>query len=376
MTSSQQNNPQEDLSPRGPRPQLFLWPLQAMPLARAVTLLYVLLILYGCLSPFDFNIQIGVPVFAWWQAPFPQFIGVFELSMNVLGYIPLGFLCVFALYPRYQDFVALLMAIFFSALLAASIESLQTWIPTRIPSQSDWIANTLGAFIGALLAIPLGPKLLSGSAILQGFDSWFGADWLACALFLLFPFAQIYPQNSWLGLGAWGFMGETQIDWGTMVMNHTMQEILITTLAWLAFGLLLSLSIRPSHSKWSKWKLLITLLLVSTVIKTFFTALQFNFSMSLSWLTAGAFWGMVIGSILLYYFLDIRRSCILYMSFIAILILLIVVNYLPENPYFNLALRVWRQGGLVHFNELMQWFSWLWLSAAFFYLFRQYRKLN
>jgi hypothetical protein len=64
------------------------------------------------------------------------------------------------------------------------------------------------------------------------------------------------------------------------------------------------------------------------------------------------------------------------MSFIAILILLIVVNYLPENPYFNLALRVWRQGGLVHFNELMQWFSWLWLSAAFFYLFRQYRKLN
>ena len=42
----------------------------------------------------------------------------------------------------------------------------------------------------------------------------------------------------------------------------------------------------------------------------------------------------------------------------------IAVNFLPENPYFVLTLRAWYQGRLLHFNDLMQWVSVVWLPMA------------
>ena len=212
------------------RPRKFVWPLQAMPLARAISLSYALLIIYVSLNPFDFNFQNGITAWAWLHAPLPRFITLFDVSVNILAYIPLGFLLVFACYPRWRNFVALGIALGFSAALAFSVESLQTWLPTRIPSQMDWWANVLGGLMGGLLAIPLGPQWLSGSALRRRFDQWFGLNWAACALFLLFPWAQIYPQSSWLGTGVWGHAIFASVDWGTMVVNHVVQESIITAI--------------------------------------------------------------------------------------------------------------------------------------------------
>jgi VanZ family protein len=218
------------------RPRKFVWPLQAMPLARAISLSYAFLITYVSLNPFDFNFSNGIAPWAWLDAPLPRFITLFDLSVNVLAYIPLGFLLVFASYPRWRNFVALSIALSFSAGLAFSVESLQTWLPTRIPSQMDWWANVLGGLMGGLLAIPLGPQWLSGSVIRRRFDQWFGVNWAACALFLLFPWAQIYPQSSWLGTGVWGHAIFASVDWGTMVINHVIQESIITAVCWLGTG--------------------------------------------------------------------------------------------------------------------------------------------
>jgi hypothetical protein len=42
------------------RPYKFVWPLQAMPLARVMSLSYALLIIYISLNPFDFDFQNGI----------------------------------------------------------------------------------------------------------------------------------------------------------------------------------------------------------------------------------------------------------------------------------------------------------------------------
>ena len=42
----------------------------------------------------------------------------------------------------------------------------------------------------------------------------------------------------------------------------------------------------------------------------------------------------------------------------------IAINVMPDNPYFILTLRYWQQGRLLHFNELMQWVSIIWLPLA------------
>ena len=169
------------------RPRKLVWPLQAMPLARAMGLSYALLIAYVSLNPFDFDFHNGIALWAWLGAPTPRFITLFDVLVNILAYIPFGFLIVFAAYPRWRNFVALGIALALWGLLAFSVETLQSWLPTRIPSQIDWWANVLGGLLGGLLAIPLGPQWLSGSVIRRRFDQWFGLNWAACALFLLFP---------------------------------------------------------------------------------------------------------------------------------------------------------------------------------------------
>ena len=338
-----------------------------MPLARAMSLSYALLILYVSLNPFDFDFQNGIAAWAWLDAPLPRFITLFDVLVNILAYIPFGFLVMFAAYPRWRNYIALGIALFFSAALALSVETLQSWLPTRVPSQMDWWANILGGLLGGLLAIPLGPQWLSGSALRRRFDQWFGLNWAACALFLLFPWSQIYPQSSWLGTGVWGHAIFGSVDWGTLVINHVIQETIITSLCWLGIALLLSLGMR---TKAPQWQILNGLLGFTVLIKTLFTALQFGAEFSLIWLTAGALWGMVLGSLLLRWALRFDLRVKFSIALICLLGTTIAVNVLPDNPYFILTLRHWYQGRLLHFNELMQWVSVVWLPLALIWMIR------
>ena len=349
------------------RPRKLAWPLQAMPLARAMSLSYALLILYVSLNPFDFDFQNGIAAWAWLDAPLPRFITLFDVSVNILAYIPFGFLVMFAAYPRWRNYVALGIALGLSAVLALGVETLQSWLPTRIPSQMDWWSNILGGLLGGLLAIPLGPQWLSGSALRRRFDQWFGLNWAACALFLLFPWSQIYPQSSWLGTGVWGHAIFGSVDWGTFVMNHVIQEAIITSLCWLGIGLLLSLGMR---AKAPQWRILNGLLGLTVLIKTLFTALQFGVEFSLIWLTAGALWGMILGGVLLRWTLRLNSRAKFWLALICLLGTTIAVNVLPDNPYFILTLRHWHQGRLLHFNELMQWVSVVWLPVALIWMIR------
>lgn len=349
------------------RPRKLAWPLQAMPLARAMSLSYALLILYVSINPFNFDFQNGIASWAWLDAPLPRFITLFDVSVNILAYIPFGFLVMFAAYPRWRNYVALGIALGLSAALAFGIETLQSWLPTRIPSQMDWWANVLGGLLGGLLAIPLGPQWLSGSAIRRRFDQWFGLNWAGCALFLLFPWSQIYPQSSWLGTGVWGHAIFGSIDWGTLVINHVIQETVITSLCWLGIALLLSLGLR---AKAPQWRILNGLLALTVLIKILFTALQFGAEFSLIWLTAGALWGMVLGSILLRWSLRLEAETRFWIALICLVGTTIAVNALPDNPYFILTLRHWYQGRLLHFNELMQWVSVVWLPLALIWMIR------
>ncbi len=349
------------------RPRKLAWPLQAMPLARAMSLSYALLILYVSLNPFDFDFQNGIAAWAWVDAPLPRFITLFDVSVNILAYIPFGFLVMFAAYPGWRNYVALGIALILSAALALGVETLQSWLPTRIPSQMDWWANIFGGLLGGLLAIPLGPQWLSGSAIRRRFDQWFGLNWAACALFLLFPWSQIYPQSSWLGTGVWGHAIFGSVDWGTLVINHVIQETAITSLCWLGIALLLSLGLR---TKAPQWRILNGLLGLTVLIKTLFTALQFGTDFSLNWLTTGAIWGMVLGSIFLRWALQLELRTKFWLALICLLGTTIAVNVLPDNPYFILTLRHWYQGRLLHFNELMQWVSVVWLPLALIWLLR------
>lgn len=352
-------------------PQRVTWPLQAMPLARAIAIIYIFLIIYGCLNPFNVNWKFGLDPFAWWSGPLPKYITLFDVTINVLGYIPLGFILVFALYPRLQGFGAVFITLIFSFILSGAIESAQTWLPTRVPTQIDWIANGMGAFIGALLALPLGPRWLSGSALRKRFDSWFGTRWLSLALLILFPFAQIYPQSAWLGMGFLSLGLDPIASWGLGGVHHTIYEALVTGLSWFGVCLFFSLALRPTIPK---LPLLTGLLVITIVIKSLFTSLQFGSEFGFVWFSAGAIWGMALGSLLASLFMPLSNHLRFIACISALVALVILVNYFPDNPYFTISLPRWSHSRLAHLNDLMQWLSWLWIPIAFIWLIQYARR--
>lgn len=72
---------------------------------------------------------------------------LFEFLANIALFVPLGLLLV-AAFPRNSAWVVLLLGYATSA----TIELVQTMMPSRYPTLSDLIANTVGTAIGCLVA--------------------------------------------------------------------------------------------------------------------------------------------------------------------------------------------------------------------------------
>jgi VanZ family protein len=71
-----------------------------------------------------------------------------DLLINLLGFVPFGFLLSLWLSSRGNTRFNLLVVCFCSALLSASIELSQAWIPTRDSSLLDFLLNTVGTLAG------------------------------------------------------------------------------------------------------------------------------------------------------------------------------------------------------------------------------------
>jgi hypothetical protein len=99
--------------------------------------------------------------------------------------------------------------------------------------------------------------------------------------------------------------------------------------------------------------------------------LQFGTEFSLLWLTAGAIWGMILGSLVLRWALRWSARVKFWVALSALTTASLAIHTLPNNPYFVMMMRHWYQGRLLHFNELMQWVSVVWLPLALFWMIRE-----
>ena len=74
-----------------------------------------------------------------------------DMSLNIIAFIPLGFLtcCWFA--RQGQNVRAFWMAVLFGTLLSLSLECIQYFLPMRNSDSMDWLTNSTGTILGALL---------------------------------------------------------------------------------------------------------------------------------------------------------------------------------------------------------------------------------
>ncbi|MCS7100943.1 MAG: VanZ family protein [Burkholderiaceae bacterium] len=341
------------------------------PLARLACAAYALLIVYASLAPWSGWRDLGVGPFAFLWAPWPEYVTHFDVAVNVLGYLPFGALLVLALYPRLRGGAAVAVALATGALLSGAIEALQTYLPPRIASNVDWLANVGGTAFGALLGAWRADSLIDRGRLQQLRAAWFTRDGsVALVLLALWPLAQMHPLPMLFGLGAAdGALLEAARRWfvwlpARMAWTSTefiLAEALVTTAGLLAAGLMAA-SVMTARAP--RLALLAALGLAALGAKALAYGVRFGSEHALAWLTPGAVAGLLLGTLALSVAAWGPPRAVARLGLLACVTLLVAVAVIPQNPYFTAWLMQWRSGRLAHFHAATQWLASAWPFAA------------
>ncbi|MRV76330.1 hypothetical protein GJ700_31930 [Duganella sp. FT92W] len=361
------------------------------PVARATLVAYAALIIYASWYPFSGWHNQGLSPFIFLQhTEMPRYWTRFDAIINVVGYIPLGTLIVYALYPRVRGVLAFLVAALLGAFVSGLMEAVQTYLPSRVSSNLDFYTNAGGAAFGALLGVLTVTRLLDGSPLYRIRQRWFVQHTSqGLVLMALWPLAQIYPQSFLFGHGQiLPILSDWMSEWLDMsidlvellrpgveltVEQYWLSETIVTACGMVGAGLtLLCLTRRPSPRAW----LLVALVTSAVIMKSLATALLFSPENAFVWVTPGAQGGFLIGAIMLSGLVFAPHQAQRRLAAITIVLSLLIVNSTPLNPYFLSTLQGWVQGKFLNFNGAAQFLAVMWPFFALWFLLLPSHKLN
>lgn len=341
-----------------------------------MALLYAGLIVYASLHPFSgWRLQ-GVGATDFLFAPLPQYWTGFDVLANLVGYAPLGFLLALALLRSGWTSWAWPAALVLPVLLSLSVETLQNYLPVRIPSNVDFALNSAGAWLGAASA-----WLLVRLGALRRW-SQFRADWFvphthgSLVLLALWPFALLYPLSVPFGLGQ--VVGRLEVGLIALLSDtpfltwlpvrgvadlplSPLAEALCVALALLAPLLMGYADIRNMVRRVVFWVLFFVCALAASGLSS---ALTYGPSHAWSWVSPPAALGLGIALIAGLLLLALPRRLYAVLMLLCLAISLSLLNRAPDSPYFAQSLQVWERGQFIRFHGLSQWLGWLWPFAA------------
>ena len=144
-----------------------------------LSLIYCVLVIYGTLFPLS---EWTSPEFGWTN---PIMLGLpasasrADIFINVLAYIPLGLFFALLLRARLGLIVSVILVCLFGSGLSFVLEVLQSALPSRVTSLLDWLTNSAGTVMGAMLAAMLDPHFFAGRKLLDWRRAWFVEGGLA-----------------------------------------------------------------------------------------------------------------------------------------------------------------------------------------------------
>lgn len=334
-------------------------------LPRRLLFAYALLVVYASLHPLTGWRATSAPLLDFITAPWPRYVTTFDLGINVLVYIPLGFLLFSALTNRLPVWLAGALALSAAAALSFSLELLQHFLPSRVPSNADLLCNTLGALIGALLGMRYGHALLTGgrlhalrlSFVAEGRHAEIGLFLLA-----LWLIGQASPDPLLFGLGNLRSLLDLPATLHS-AESFFRFETAITATNVLAVGLLTSLLVRRHAMAYA-----LLLILAALIVKAVAMSILFSPDRALLWLTPGAQTGLAMGCVILVASFVLPVALRRTLAALALLLSSALVNLAPENPYLEAALSAWTPGQFMNFNGLSRLITSIWPYLALPYL--------
>lgn len=363
---------------------------RASPVARAALLAYLLLIVYASWFPFSGWRSSGLSPFAFLVLQMPRWWTGFDVMVNIVGYMPFGILIVLALHPRVRGLWAVAIAAVIGLLVSGTMEVVQNYLPSRVPSSLDLLTNAGGCLAGAVLGAWFAPMLLDRSRLYLLRQRWFAAHASqGLVLVALWPLAQVYPQNYLFGngqilplLSEWlSDWLDTDIDLVTMlrgdvpmsVEQYWLSETIITACGMTGAALTLLCLTRRGAPRLS---LMLALIGVGIVVKTLASSLFFAPDNAFVWVTPGAEGGFLIGLIMLAGLAFAPQVAQRRLAVVTLVLSLIVVNTIPANPYFVSTLQAWQQGKFLNFNGAAQFLDMAWPIIALWFLLLPSHRLN
>jgi VanZ family protein len=363
---------------------------RASPVARAALLAYLLLIVYASWFPFSGWRSSGLSPFAFLVLQMPRWWTGFDVMVNIVGYMPFGTLIVLALHPRVRGVWAVAVAAVVGLLVSGTMEVVQNYLPSRVPSSLDLLTNAGGCLAGAVIGAWFAPMLLDRSRLYLLRQRWFAAHASqGLVLVALWPLAQVYPQNYLFGngqilplLSEWlSDWLDTDIDLVTMlrgdvpmsVEQYWLSETIITACGMTGAALTLLCLTRRGAPRLS---LMLALIGVGIVVKTLASSLFFAPDNAFVWVTPGAEGGFLIGLIMLAGLAFAPQVAQRRLAVVTLVLSLIVVNTIPANPYFVSTLQAWQQGKFLNFNGAAQFLDMAWPFIALWFLLLPSHRLN
>lgn len=327
-------------------------------LARYLALAWCGLVIYGSLHPFSGWRNTGVSPFAFLEGGWPRYWTSFDLLANVAVYVPLGFCLTLALSSLPGRFTAAVLAVLLAGGLSCGLETLQTWLPSRVPSNVDLACNALGGLLGAILAQLAGPRLFARVIDLQQrliapvAHAELGLTLLG--LWLLIPLS---PETLLFGAGdlrqLLGLAGAVPFAAESFVLISAS----ITAFNTLAVGLIVRLLCARLRDAY----LIVPLfLLLGLIVNTLAATVLVGPAGALAWLTPGAQLGLLVGTSLLAVAIALPATPRAMIAALALMAGTVLVNLAPPNPYSIVALATWRQGHFLNFNGLTRLVGSLW----------------
>lgn len=344
---------------------------------------YVTLIVYASLYPFDgWRIQ-GIAPWAFLWAPFPQYWTIFDVISNVLGYAPLGFFFTLAFRRTRPRLPSLTVATLMATALSSVMESLQFFLPLRVPSNVDWLLNVAGAWLGGATAV-----VLTWAGVLARWSrfraKWFIADARgALVLLALWPVGLLFPAPVAFGLGqvyerleesvATWLQGTPWLEWlplREVELQPMLQgsEVLCVLIGLMLPCLLAYSVVRTLQQRWSAMLVFLTLGLFASALSA---ALTYGPVHAWDWTSSEVRAGVVAAlcATSLAAFLS-RRTCLV-IALVCLVLQLALLNNAATDAYFSLTLQTWEQGRFIRFHGLIQWIGWLWPYVALAYLMQR-----
>lgn len=354
--------------PRGARARMVTMPGRSSPLARYLFAAYGVLVAYASLHPLTGWRDLGLSPFAFITAPWPKYYTGFDVGANFTAYVPLGALAVLALRPWPRGAAAIGIATAAGLLLSVGMEALQAYLPDRIPSNLDVLANSAGALAGAAAGNALAPRLLEGGALARLRDRLVlpghRAD-LGLVLIALWLFTQLNPETLLFGSGdlrgVLGLMPSVLHPAQTFIRIEA--AVAMTNLV--AAALLAGLVLSPEAAR---RRLVLALIAAALAVRTVAFAVLFEPADALAWATPGALTGLALGCGLALAALSLPRVPAATLAGLVLMAATVLVNIAPDNPYLAYTLAAWPQGHFLNFNGLTRLVSLAWPFAALAYL--------